>query len=432
MAYKLDDTNEGFTESLSLFSVPPVDTGLLRIHWQEFHPVSPLNKGSPIQFTVPPTSSEYVDLKRTTLNMKVRIIRPDGSPVSADDDVTFSNLTAHSIIKQMDVSLQHQVISPNVGINYAYKAYIDRLMGNSEDIKETKLQSELFYKDTSRYHGSNSPKSGENMGLGQRYQLTSDGNSVDMSCSILMDICQQKRLILSSVQIDFKMFPNADGFALISSGTIPYQYEIEEAVLKVCKVQVHPGVIVGHAKALKSTTAKYPLEKSHLISFQIPKGSYEWSTDDLFQGNVPNNLIVGLTSGKGYSGSMQSNPYCFDHYNVNYMSFNVDGESVPTNPFTMQYNKGKYINAYLSMFSSTDRGHTNSSNYISRDEYPYGNCIYQFNLHESDDNFITLLKKGHTRLIIRFAEALKETVTVIAYAKFPSIVQLDEARNILN
>ena len=134
-----------------------------------------------------------------------------------------------------------------------------------------------------------------------------------------MDICQQKRLILSSVQIDFKMFPNADGFALISSGTIPYQYEIEEAVLQVCKVQVHPGVVVGHAKALKTTTAKYPLDKSHLISFQIPKGSYEWSTDDLFQGNVPNNLIVGLTSGKGYSGSMQSNPYCFDHYNVNYV-----------------------------------------------------------------------------------------------------------------
>ena len=160
MAYKLDDTNEGFTESLSLFSVPPVDAGLLRIRWQEFHPVSPLNKGSPIQFTVPPTSSEYVDLKRTTLNMKVRIIRPDGSPVSTDDDVTFSILTAHSIIKQMDGSLQQQVISPNVGINYAYKAYI-------EDIKETKLQCELFYKDTSRYHASNSPKSGENLGLGQ-------------------------------------------------------------------------------------------------------------------------------------------------------------------------------------------------------------------------------------------------------------------------
>ena len=235
MTYKLDDTNEGFTENLSLFSTPPVDTGLLKIHWQEFHPVSLLNKGYPIQFTIPPTSSEYVDLNRTTLYMKVRIIKPDGSPVNKEDDVTFSNLTARSIIKQMDVSLQHQVISPNVGINYAYKAYIDRLMGYSEDVKETMLQSELFYKDTSRYHTSNSPTSGENMGLGQRYELTSDGKSVDMPCSILMDICQQKRLILNSVQIYMKMYPNTDGFVLISSGTIPYQYEIEEAILRVCR-----------------------------------------------------------------------------------------------------------------------------------------------------------------------------------------------------
>ena len=38
--------------------------------------------------------------------------------------------------------------------------------------------------------------------------------------------------------------------------------------------------------------------------------------------------------------------------------------------------------------------------------------------------------KGHVRLSIRYSEALKETINVIVYAKFPEILSIDQSRNV--
>ena len=263
----------------------------------------------------------------------------------------------------------------------------------------------------------------------QRYLLTNKGNAVDMECSLMMDICRQDRLILNGVALDIKIFPSSDSFVLLSGDDTPYQYKIDEAVMKVCQVKVNPGVLVGHAVALKKSPAIYPIIKSDVKSFNIPAGSYSWSTDDLFQGQVPDTLIVTMTSAASYSGTYGTNPFCFKHYNVNQISFSVDGESLPAPPMMMDYKNGNYISAYLSTFSSTDE---DQSNYIERGEYPNGNAIYVFRLNQNDDGeCVSLLKRGHTRLQIRFTEALPEAATVITYAKFPAIVHIDESRNVI-
>ena len=58
--------------------------------------------------------------------------------------------------------------------------------------------------------------------------------------------------------------------------------------------------------------------------------------------------------------------------------------------------------------------------------------IYVFRLNQNDDGeCVSLLKRGHTRLQIRFTEALPEAATVITYAKFPAIVHIDESRNVI-
>ena len=38
--------------------------------------------------------------------------------------------------------------------------------------------------------------------------------------------------------------------------------------------------------------------------------------------------------------------------------------------------------------------------------------------------------KGHTRLEVKFAQPLPEAVTLIAYANFPGLMEIDETRNV--
>ena len=37
---------------------------------------------------------------------------------------------------------------------------------------------------------------------------------------------------------------------------------------------------------------------------------------------------------------------------------------------------------------------------------------------------------GHIRINVNFAEALKETINIIVYAKIPEVVKIDHTRNV--
>ena len=38
--------------------------------------------------------------------------------------------------------------------------------------------------------------------------------------------------------------------------------------------------------------------------------------------------------------------------------------------------------------------------------------------------------KGHVRLTVRFASAIKEAINIIVYAKFSEVMNIDKARNV--
>ncbi len=63
-----------------------------------------------------------------------------------------------------------------------------------------------------------------------------------------------------------------DEFCLMRDDAIAYKLNIVSASLFVKKVTVSPGVRLGHAQALLSTTAKYPIERVCLKNLS-PAGS---------------------------------------------------------------------------------------------------------------------------------------------------------------
>ena len=335
----------------------------------------------------------------------------------------------------MDIAVQQQVIS-SVGTNYSYRAYIDILLNNSSLSKLSQLQSQLYTKDNSNNMDDCDPVLGPNIALGQRWLYTNQGQIVDLEGPIFTDISLQNRYLLNGVQISYKLWPQKDAFRLM--GTLDetdtgYKVEISDAILKVCTIKVAPGIQIGHAEALKISPALYPFEKSSIKTFSIPKGYYEINIDDIFQGDVPSSVTVGLVSSESYNGSYCKNPYNFKNYNCSFVGFYVDGQSLPQKPLQPKYESKLYAEAYLSLFVSNGDYMNDAGNYITRDEYANGYCLYVFNINGTNlqENQTPLIKKGHTRLSMRFDKSLPENCTIILYAKFPSLMKIDETRNIL-
>lgn len=432
---------EGHQDNVSLFYTPTSDPTVKSREWVEHRPVGQLSADAALEFSVSGNSSKYIDLRQTRLKIKLRILQGNGEklpsslpvdlgPVPNEAKVAPVNLFLQSMWKQVDVSLQQQVVSPNISTRYPYKSMIDVLLGYGEEAKRTQLQSQLYYKDQGNVSCNDSIE-GTNSGLLMRAIYTEKSQYVDLEGPLYIDILETSRYVLNGVQVNFKLWPSSNEFKLMSSNpTADYKIDIEEAVLKVCMVEVAPEVAIAHAETLKLGPAKYYYTRSDIKTHAIAKGQWGCTLEDVYQGEVPQKLTVALVSSESFTGSYLKNPFNFKHYNCSFMGFYVDGKSVPAEPLSPSFTKKNFLSAYATTFGG-DGYHTDFGHNISREDYPNGYSIFVFDLCLNNCERVNpQTMKKHTRLEVKFAEALPEPVTLIAYAKFPGLVEIDEMRHV--
>jgi hypothetical protein len=294
---------------------------------------------------------------------------------------------------------------------------------------QTQLQSQLFYKDTGDISAADYVRA-SNRGLLSRGAHTEASRVVEMEGPVYIDIAQQNRFILNGIQINYKFWPSSNAFRIMSPAkNANFKVELQEAVLKVCMVDLAPELILGHAETLKTGPAMYFYENTVMKSYSIPRGQYECNIEDMYNGNVPIRLVVGLVSSKGFMGNYEKNPFNFAHYSCSFMGLYVNGVSKPAEPFTPNYVKRSYLSAYLSTFG--DEYQKDFGNVITRDDYGKGYALYVFDLCRSTCDWSKgKSEKGHTRLNMKFTAPLEEPVTVILMGKFPGLVHVDLARNV--
>ena len=133
--------------------------------------------------------------------MEAKITKASGAALDADTQVGPVNLFLHSLLSQVDVSLNVQLISASTN-TYPYRAMIESLLNYGEEAKTSQLSMSMFYKDTAGKMGIVNPLAADdeaNLGLKVRYELTKESHRVDMMGLIHSDIFFQDRLMLNGV-----------------------------------------------------------------------------------------------------------------------------------------------------------------------------------------------------------------------------------------
>lgn len=133
-------------------------------------------------------------------------------------------------------------------------------------------------------------------------------------------------------------------------------------------------------------------------------------------------MYCALVSGAAYGGDYTKNPFNFQHYDVNFLGFYVQGQSRPGAPFQPDFANEQDLRA----FSSIATLHPEID--IKRNEYHLGYAMYCFDLEEEHDR--QTIPQGHTRLVLKMSKALPEAATLIVYGEFPGMMEIDATRNI--
>ena len=69
---------------LDLFTVPPTQVAIQKGQWIDHQPVSSINASAPIEFNIIGTE-DYIDLSKTMLVVKVKVIKNAGGDLTADE-----------------------------------------------------------------------------------------------------------------------------------------------------------------------------------------------------------------------------------------------------------------------------------------------------------------------------------------------------------
>jgi len=146
MAFVHEQSCECTKSELDLFSVPPTQTSMEQGIWNEYHPLTTVADGSPIEFDVGASREDYIDFANTMFYVKAKITRADLTNLAVDSPIRPSNLFLHSLFSPVDVSLNGTLITASRN-TYPYRYMMETLLSYGEDAKRTQLTSALFYKD---------------------------------------------------------------------------------------------------------------------------------------------------------------------------------------------------------------------------------------------------------------------------------------------
>ena len=92
MAFAHDMSCECTKSELDLFSVPPTQTSMEQGSWVEYHPLTTVSDGSPIEFDVSGTGDDYIDFANTMLYVKAKVTQANGNNLAAAAEVGPVNL----------------------------------------------------------------------------------------------------------------------------------------------------------------------------------------------------------------------------------------------------------------------------------------------------------------------------------------------------
>ncbi|KAK3099732.1 hypothetical protein FSP39_008638 [Pinctada imbricata] len=418
---------------LSIFAEPSNQVAVEKIYFTEARPISSIeSENTPIEIVVSGSGAEYVDLRRSRLYVKAKIIKSDGTALADDENAGIINLPLQSMFSQMDVYLNNKLVSFNTN-NYPWKAYMKTVLFSGRDELLSQKQAELFFKDEGILSDSKSI-SGGNSGLVMRYAFTKKSRTFELEGNIMEDVFDLDKYLINGVDIYIKMFRSSAPFIFMSSESSPsYKLKILDVVYRVAKVRVDPGVLMQHSKQLEKTPVKYPLVRNEVKMNTIPTGSKEFYWDNMFPQAIPDRLVVGMVTQKGVNGDYTSNPFNFEHFNTTGISLSINGESLPGRPLQMDFGDNRnYVSAFVRLFEACGKWNKDTGLYISRENFGNGYTFFAFNITPCffEADYINLVRRGNTRLELRFNSATTEAVNVVVLATFSSLLEINKSRDI--
>ena len=224
-----------------------------------FHPKNSVSS-FPLIFEINSTDA-MIDWMRTHLYLKFKLENSDGSPIDETKAgiVSVINYIGSTFFSRVRIYAQNALIFDSLE-THSYKAYIESLLFEPEEIKKTLLVSGLFYEDS----GNERDQCDENKNVGFKKRRNATKNAVFTTIApIYADIFAPNTYYPRLVDYRIELFRNNDDFLLMASkiSTEDVQLKLVQAEMRVHAVFPHASFSLAFEKTLLKTPAVFNIKK---------------------------------------------------------------------------------------------------------------------------------------------------------------------------
>ena len=414
----------GKTE-LKIFDDHPPQVVIEAGYFEDIHPQTSMDDATNLEFVVPASNMDYLDLNDTLLSVRVKVVKAaDGSTLDATKDKPVaSNYFMHSLFSDVTLHLNDTVIEGGTQL-YPYKAVMESELNFNGEAKKTQLLM-----------------AGLEETVASRKAWLAGSKVLELVGPLRLDFLNQPKYLLPGVSVRIRMTRANSNFSLTyaAGDTEPedniWKIVMEKAILYVRRVKVHPAIIKAHEFGLQTKNALYPYTRSKVITFTVPTGSTSYFKDNIFSSHLlPKVVIIGIVKGSGFSGTVKHRSLYFGNFGVNRVDLLRNGQSIPYRSGYQCDFDGELINdVYLrSIYQNMNSLNTNNGCGLTIKQFKDGAAFFVFNLTPDFDlNERQTVRDSNLRLDLSFKKALTEAINVIAYACYDATLQITKNREII-
>ena len=199
---------------LDLFSALPIQLAVEDSCFVEIHPVASLGEKAPIDFFISGSGEFYLDLAYTILNLKVKIVKKNGSDLVETDHVAPLCYFLNTMFSKCTIYLNGKQIASQT--NHAYRSYLESSLFYSKSAQKTLLGTALFSKNTASHHNLVAITC-TNLGFNHRQTMCKLSSVVDLAGSFHFDLAAQSKLLINGVSLRIKLEKHKNEFCLLSA-----------------------------------------------------------------------------------------------------------------------------------------------------------------------------------------------------------------------
>lgn len=446
-----------------LWSVPGTQLSVIRDIETEVRPLSTLASDQPIEFVINSANDEYINFAETELVVKARInIRKVSSDVkfggglvpelankqpdksvkvldSLEQDkvdpfelegnewlhvVPVQNFM-HSIFSQVDVKIGDKDIT-NYPQNYPYRAFIDTLLGYSTTAKNSHLITELWGGKSDRRLWSTPMKTS--------HLKFKNGDWFEMRGRLHIDFTFQEKNLIGGTEVRIRLIPNDPKFCFICPEGLQAGIEFSQVTLNVHKAKVYPAMVAAHHAAIQNAPTRYPIVRHEVRQQSIPAGQVDAMIDNCIRGQMPRRMFVFLVDNETLNGSFKTDPFKFNHYDLNFIAAYIDGVQYPNRPYTPNFEKLMFTREYKELFNALNQNRTDTYCDIYKTQFNAELPIFAFNFSPDLSSgpgsvgHVSPIQHGSLRLHLKFEKPLPVSVNVMMYCEFDNMIEIDASR----